>query len=102
MGWIWRRVSTLDKRSFDIGLTEAGLHTVWKVTRVLFRQRPMRKAYEAPLSPDPFSWPPPPKSKRYVLECLHDHYQMLRLFARTFGDTSFLRYDLGGPYPNPA
>lgn len=99
MGWIWRARASMDGRTFDLALTRRGLSILWRVMRVVFRQKILRKAYEAPFKPDPFRWPPSKGPERRALDVLFGHYRMLTRFARLFGDRSCLLYELGGALP---
>jgi DNA-binding MarR family transcriptional regulator len=120
MGWVHRERDAVDRRRFNIELTEKGLRKIWQAMRRVFRGKVMRRAYERLFGVEPpqpwdefeATYDPVAAAARAralkrieasggntVVHVIHDVYCTLREIARYFGDTSAVWYELGAGLP---
>ena len=93
MGWVHRRRSEWDRRTFNVGLTALGLRRIWEAMRRVFRPRRLRRLYEEhfrPVAPRGYD----------VVGVIRGVIRTIQGIARRFGDTSSVWYDFGGGVPN--
>jgi DNA-binding MarR family transcriptional regulator len=86
MGWVSRSRFPLDRRTWFIRLTDLGLRKVWQAMRILFRGRPLLRAYERLFPTGPFG---------HVVARIHRLVMTLKAVAYTFGDRSNAWFDYG-------
>jgi DNA-binding MarR family transcriptional regulator len=88
LGWVQKTRCRTDRRTFNVGLTSLGLHTIWRAMRRVFRTRIVLRRYEEILRRV--------QPKVHVVRTIEGVLRTLRAIARSFRDTSYVWYHYGG------